>query len=207
MCCNTCLFSKFSSRNIHIQKKQRSIYFHQNLNSIWFRKPHVNWNLKEILKMILPRLKSFILPSFWGENTVYVIIKQHALACPNCMWRSKDKAEPPLWDPPLYRVFPTGGSPLTAKNLLIPPPGKIPPPPPLNFYFPPPKVNYPSPLPQCCNLTLAWWFWATKVCLQASKISKICLFGRPNGWATSWKVNFENYSRYSLIKFYQFLLI
>ena len=190
MCCNTCLFSIFSPRNIHIQKKQRSIYFHLNLNSIWFRKPHVNWNLKEILKMILPRLKSFILPSFWGENTVYVIIKQHALACPNCMWRSKDRAEPPLWDPPLYRVFPTGGSPLTAKNLLIPQPGKIPPPP-----------------PQWCNLTLTWWFWATKVCLQASNISKICLFGRLNGRVTSWKVNFENYSRYSLIKFYQFLLI
>ena len=61
------------------------------------------------------------------------------------MWRSEDKAEPPLWDPPLYRVFPTGGSPLTAKNLLIPPPGKIPPPPPTKFLFPPTKSQLPLP--------------------------------------------------------------
>ena len=33
-----------------------------------------------------------------------------------------------------------------------------------------------------CNLT---WFWATKVCLQASKVSKICLFSHPTGRATS----------------------
>ena len=51
-----------------------------------------------------------------------------------------------------------------------------------------------------CDLTLAQWFWGTKMCLWASKISKIHLFGRPTGWATSWKANFENYSRYLLIK-------
>ena len=27
---------------------------------------------------------------------------------------------------------------------------------------------------QWCNLILTWWFWATKVCLWAGKISKIC---------------------------------
>ena len=53
---------------------------------------------------------------------------------------------------------------------------------------------------QWCNLTLARRFWATKVCLRASKISKICLFDCPTGRATSWKANFENYSRHSLIK-------
>ena len=58
-----------------------------------------------------------------------------------------------------------------------------------------------------CNLTLTWWFWATKVCLQVSIISKICRFGCPTGRATFWKANFENYSKYSLIKWYQFLSI
>ena len=62
-----------------------------------------------------------------------------------------------------------------------------------------------SVIRQWCNLTFSRRFWATKVCLRASKISKICLFGCPTGWATSWKANFENYSRYSLIKWYQFL--
>ena len=38
------------------------------------------------------------------------------------------------------------------------------------------------------------------MCLGASKTSKMCLFG-----ATSCKANFENYSRYSLIKWFQFL--
>ena len=52
---------------------------------------------------------------------------------------------------------------------------------------------------QWCNLTLAQWFWATKVCLQASKICKICFFGRQTGWATSWNANSENYSRYFLM--------
>ena len=61
--------------------------------------------------------------------------------------------------------------------------------------------------PQWCNLTLVPQFWATKVWLQASKISKICLFGHPTGRATSWKANFEICSRYSLIKWYQFLSI
>ena len=28
---------------------------------------------------------------------------------------------------------------------------------------------------QWCNLILTWWFWATKVCLRAGKISKICV--------------------------------
>ena len=60
-------------------------------------------------------------------------------------------------------------------------------------------------LTQWCNLTLAWRFWATKVCRQASKISKICLFGHLTGQATSQKANFGNFSRYSLIKLYQFL--
>ena len=49
--------------------------------------------------------------------------------------------------------------------------------------------------------------WATKICLPTSKISKLCVFGRPISWVTSWKANFENYSRYSLIKWYQFLSI
>ena len=61
--------------------------------------------------------------------------------------------------------------------------------------------------PQWCNLTLASRSWATKVCLQASKVSKICLFGYPTGRANSWKANFEICSRYSLIKWYQFLSI
>ena len=30
---------------------------------------------------------------------------------------------------------------------------------------------------QWCNLTLTQRFWATKVCLWASKVSKICLSG------------------------------
>ena len=60
---------------------------------------------------------------------------------------------------------------------------------------------------QWCNQTLARWFWATRMCLRASKNSKICLFGYQAGCATSWKANFENYSRYSLIKWYQFLSV
>ena len=60
---------------------------------------------------------------------------------------------------------------------------------------------------QCCNLTPACRFWATKVCLWASKIFKLYLFGRMIGQATSSNTNFENYSRCSLIKWYQFLTI
>ena len=60
---------------------------------------------------------------------------------------------------------------------------------------------------QWCNLMLAQQFWLTKVCLQVSKISEICLPGRLTGQATSWKAIFKNYSRYSLIKWYQFWLI
>ena len=60
---------------------------------------------------------------------------------------------------------------------------------------------------QWCNLTFARWFWATKVCLWARKISKVCLFGHPTGPVTFWKANFENYSRYLLIKCYQFLSV
>ena len=60
---------------------------------------------------------------------------------------------------------------------------------------------------QWCNLTLARQIWATRVCLRASKIFKICLLGRLTGQATSWKAYLENYSRYSLIKWYQFLSI
>ena len=60
---------------------------------------------------------------------------------------------------------------------------------------------------QWCNVTLARRFWATKMCLWASKISKIRLIGRATGQVTSWKVNFENYSRYLLIKWYQFLSV
>ena len=67
-------------------------------------------------------------------------------------------------------------------------------------------ISYHSSI-QWCNLTLARWFWTTKVCLQASKISKICQFGHANGQVTFSKANFENYSRYSLIKWYQFLSI
>ena len=37
---------------------------------------------------------------------------------------------------------------------------------------------------QWCNLTLAQQFWATKVCLRASKVSKICPFGSLTGQAT-----------------------
>ena len=62
-------------------------------------------------------------------------------------------------------------------------------------------------LMQWCNLTLARWFWATKVCLRASKISKICQFGRSTGRETFWKANFENYSRYYLVKWHQFVSI
>ena len=58
---------------------------------------------------------------------------------------------------------------------------------------------------QWCNLTLAQRFLATKVCWGASKISKICLFGHQTGQVTSWKADFENYYRYSLIKWYQLL--
>ena len=57
------------------------------------------------------------------------------------------------------------------------------------------------------DLTLVQRFWATKVCLWASKIAKIRLFGRPIGRVTSWKAKFENYSVYSLIKWYQLLPI
>ena len=38
---------------------------------------------------------------------------------------------------------------------------------------------------QWCNLILTQRFWVTKVCLWESNISKICLFGRPTGQATS----------------------
>ena len=57
--------------------------------------------------------------------------------------------------------------------------------------LPPPFFN--SLYHQWCNLTLAWQFWVTKVCLLASKISKISLFGRPTGQATFWEANIENY--------------
>ena len=60
---------------------------------------------------------------------------------------------------------------------------------------------------QWCNLTPVWWFWATKVCWRSSKITKICVFGCPTWWVTFWKANSENYSRYYLIKWYQFLSI
>ena len=53
---------------------------------------------------------------------------------------------------------------------------------------------------QWCKLTLAQRFWVTKVVLWASKITKTCLLGCPTRQATSWNENFENYSRYSLIK-------
>ena len=59
---------------------------------------------------------------------------------------------------------------------------------------------------QWCNLTFAQRFWATKACLWASKIFKICVW-LPD-WANNFlKSNFENYARYSLIKWYQFLSI
>ena len=45
--------------------------------------------------------------------------------------------------------------------------------------------------PQWCNLIIAPRFCATKVCLQASEISKICLFGHPTGQATSPKASFK----------------
>ena len=60
---------------------------------------------------------------------------------------------------------------------------------------------------QWCNITLAQWFCVTKICLQLSKITKICLFDHLTGWATSWKANFEDYYRCYLIKWYQFLSI
>ena len=60
---------------------------------------------------------------------------------------------------------------------------------------------------QWCNLTLAQQFWTTKVCLRTRKMSKICLFVCPTRRATSSKENFENHSRYSLVKSYQFLSI
>ena len=60
---------------------------------------------------------------------------------------------------------------------------------------------------QWCNLILARRFWATKVCLRAIEISRICLFRRPTGRATFWKANFENYSRSFLRKWHQFLSI
>ena len=43
------------------------------------------------------------------------------------------------------------------------------------------------------NLTFVWWLWLTKVCLWASKISKICVFGHPTWRITFWKPNFENF--------------
>ena len=55
---------------------------------------------------------------------------------------------------------------------------------------------------QWCNLTIAQRFWVTKVYLWASKIPKIRLLGCPTEQVTSWKANFENYSRYLLIKWY-----
>ena len=55
--------------------------------------------------------------------------------------------------------------------------------------------NHVQGISQWCNLTFAQQLWATKVCLWASKISKICLIGCLTGRATSWKANFENYSR------------
>ena len=58
---------------------------------------------------------------------------------------------------------------------------------------------------QWCNLTLVRRFWGTKMCPRVSKISRIYLFGCPTGQVTSWKANFENYSRYSLTKYCQFL--
>ena len=45
------------------------------------------------------------------------------------------------------------------------------------------------------------------MCLQGSKISKICLCGHLTGQATSWKANFENYCRCSVITWYQFLSV
>ena len=36
---------------------------------------------------------------------------------------------------------------------------------------------------QWCNLILVWWFWATKVCLRASKISKMSV------WSPNWTSN------------------
>ena len=60
---------------------------------------------------------------------------------------------------------------------------------------------------QWCNLTLAQQFWTTKVCLRMRKMSKICLLVCPTRRATSSKENFENHSRYFLIKSYQFLSI
>ena len=33
------------------------------------------------------------------------------------------------------------------------------------------------------------------------------MFGHPTGRATSWKAKFENYSSFSLIKWYQFLSV
>ena len=46
---------------------------------------------------------------------------------------------------------------------------------------------------QWYNLTLTQQFWANRPCQWESKIAKICLFGQPNGQATSWEANFENY--------------
>ena len=70
------------------------------------------------------------------------------------------------------------------------------------------KAFYRQKIPECRidsnNLIKIVWL---KVCLQGSKISKICLFGHLTGQATSWKANFENYCRYSLITWYQFLSI
>ena len=60
---------------------------------------------------------------------------------------------------------------------------------------------------QWCNLLLTWLFWANKVHLLASNISKKCLVGCPTAPATSWKANFENCSRYFLIKWYPFISI
>ena len=153
-----------------------------------------------------PQVEEFYSPIFLGGEHCICYNKTTCISMSQLHVEVRRQGWAPTLGSTFVQGFPYWGVPLDSQKFAHSPTWKNTPPP-LNFYFPPPKVNYPSPLPQCCNLTLAWWFWATKVCLQASKISKICLFGRPNGWATSWKVNFENYSRYSLIKFYQFLLI
>ena len=53
---------------------------------------------------------------------------------------------------------------------------------------------------QWCNLTLARRFWTTNMCLWASKVSKICMFGWSTGRGNSWKANVQLYFRYSLVK-------
>ena len=51
-------------------------------------------------------------------------------------------------------------------------------------YFSLQKIRFTECNSQWSNLTLARQFWETKVGLQASKTSKMCLFGRPTGRAT-----------------------